>query len=159
MKVLLDTSALNWLADTPDEAREFFAARNAGIIQVLVTPEAATEIRNTNDLARLAFLEATLAKFFPLTPTRLPRLGAFRLGMGLIDNEADFARFNALAFLRDGQDRNLAANAADYRCDVFLPRDRQMSAKKKARLESHLVGTRILEPAEFLEELRGSRYS
>jgi len=157
MKVLLDTSALNWLADHPDRAGEFFGARVAGVIQVLVTPEAATEIRRTKDPTRLALLETTLAKFFPLTPTRLPRLGAVRLGMGRMDNEADFARFDTLAFLRDGQDRNLAANAAGYRCDVFVTCDSEMSAQKKALLESCLAGTRVLEPDELLAELRDGR--
>jgi len=60
----------------------------------------------------------------------------------------------ALAFLRDGQDRKLAANAAGYRCDVFLTCDKEMSSDKKVLLESNLAGTRILEPTELLTELR-----
>jgi hypothetical protein len=72
MKVLLDTSAINWLTDNPEPAQEFFACRDRGVIEVLVTPEAAKEVRDTKDPVRRAALEATLSRFFPLTPTRFP---------------------------------------------------------------------------------------
>jgi hypothetical protein len=134
LRILLDTSALNWLTDHPEEAIEFFAARTAGFIEALVTPEAANEIRRTKDPDRLAALKAVLARFFPLTPTRLPRLGAFRLGMARHATESDVALFDSLNFLRDGQDRNLATNAAGYRCDLFVTCDREMSSQKRAKV-------------------------
>ena len=154
MRVLLDTSALNWLADNPTLAAEFMAARHAGIINVLVTPEAAKEVRDTKDAARLSALEATLAAFFPLAPTRVPRLGAFRLGLARVAQPSDTSRLEALSFLHDGQDRNLAANAAGHRCDVFITCDREMSSDKRALVEARLGRTRVLEPEQFLDELR-----
>lgn len=75
MRVLLDTTALNWLTDNAGSAEEFLQARRTGRIEVLVTPEAAKEIRDTKDPVRLAALKAMLTNFFPLTPTRVPRLG------------------------------------------------------------------------------------
>jgi len=54
MKVLLDTSAINWLTDNPGPAQEFFACRDRGVIEVLVTPEAAKEVRDTKDIRSVA---------------------------------------------------------------------------------------------------------
>lgn len=96
MKVLLDTSAINWLTDNPGPAREFFACRDRREIEVLVTPEAAKEVRDTPDPTRRAALEGTLSRFFPLTPTRVPRLGAFRAGQGRIALSGDMARLGGL---------------------------------------------------------------
>jgi predicted nucleic acid-binding protein len=153
MRVLLDTTALNWLTDNPGSAEEFLQARRAGRIEVLVTPEAANEIRDTKDPLRRAALEAMLTNFFPLTPTRVPRFGAFRSGLGRVAQPADMSRLDALQFLHDGQDRNLATNAGGYRCDVFLTRDQEMSSKKRTRVEAQLGGTRVLTPEAFMLEL------
>lgn len=155
MRILLDTSAVNWLADHQSFAAEFFAARNNGRIQVLVPPEVATEIRNTVNLQRRTLLEDLLARFFPLTPTRVPRLGAFRLNMARLPTDGDLARLEMLQHLKDGADRSIAANAGGYRCDVFVTRDREMSRTKRLFLEHALSGTRVLEPEALLEELRG----
>jgi hypothetical protein len=154
MKVLLDTSALNWLSDHAEAASAFLEARDRGAIEALVPPEAATEVRNTRDPERRAQLERTLTKFFPLTPTRVPRLGAFRLGMARLATACDVARLDALTILKDGQDRNIAANAGGYRCDVFQTCDREMSVTKRSHLEVILGGTRVLEPQAFLAELQ-----
>jgi hypothetical protein len=154
MKVLLDTSALNWLADHTESATAFFEARHLGVIEVLVPPEAATEVRNTRHSERRALLESLLSSFYPLTPTLVPRLGAFRLGMARLATERDVARLNALRFLRHGQDRNIAANAAGYRCDVFLTCDQEMSVRKRSKVEATLGGTHVLEPEAFVAELR-----
>jgi hypothetical protein len=154
MRVLLDTSALNWLADHTEGAEALFQARGRGVIEVLVSPEAATEVRNTSNSGRRAHLESVLSSFFPLTPTRVARLGAFRLGMARLATESDVARVNALEFLKDGQDRNIAANAGGYRCDVFLTCDKEMSVRKRLQVEATLGGTRVLEPEAFVAELR-----
>jgi predicted nucleic acid-binding protein len=154
MKALLDTSALNWFVDNTDAAAVLLDARTRGLVEVLVPPETASEARNTKNENRRAHLESFLANFFPLAPTRVPRLGAFRLGLARIDNAADFARLDQLGFLKGGQDRNIAANAGGYRCDVFLTRDREMSVAKRAQLEVTLGGTRVLEPAAFVAELQ-----
>jgi hypothetical protein len=96
-----------------------------------------------------------LSRFFPLTPTRVPRLGAFRLAMGRWSTETDLARLERLGLLRDGTGRNIAANAGGYRCDVFLTCDHEMSRTKRLELEAILGGTRVLEPAAFLAERFG----
>jgi len=153
MKVLLDTSALNWLTDHREEAYHFFEARDRGEIDVLVPLEVATEVRKTNDPERRAALERVLSRFLPITPTRVPRLGAFRLAMGRWPSENDLARLKALKLLRDGQDRDIAANAGGYRCDVFMTCDTEMSRTKRPQLETILGGTRVLEPESFLEEI------
>jgi hypothetical protein len=153
MRVLLDTTALNWLTDNAESAKEFLRARGVGRIEVLVTPEAAKEIRDTRDPVRLAALDTMLTNFFPLTPTRVPRLGAFRLGLGRVAQPADTSRLEALQFLHDGQDRNLATNAGGYQCDVFLTRDYEMSSKKRTRVEACLAGTRVLTPEALMLEL------
>jgi predicted nucleic acid-binding protein len=144
MKVLLDTSAINWLTDNPDAATTFFAARAAGRFQAIVTPEVADEIRRTKDAARLDALEET--------PTRVPRLGV-RLGLARVSLAEDRARLAALDVLRDGQDANLAANAGGYGCDVFLTGDREMSRQKRAEVEAALGQTRVVEPEEFVAQL------
>ena len=113
----------------------------------------AVEIRRTTDPDRRAALERVLARFFPITPTRVPRLGAFRLAMGRRSTDSDLARLERLGLLRDGQDRNIAANAGGYRCDVFLTCDKEMSRKKRAQLETLLDGARMLEPEAFMAEL------
>ncbi len=154
MRVLLDTSTLNWLADSPVQASVFFAARAAGRFEAVVVPEAAWEIRKTRDAARRAMLEATLAQFFPLTPTRVPRLGTTAiLGLMRLPTAEDEARLAKVAFLRDGPDRDLVVNAAGYRVDFFLTRDGEMYEEKLVQLEPELGGTRILHPAEFLAQL------
>ena len=153
MRVLLDTSAINWLTDAPDGATRFFCARDRGLFTALVTPEAAKEVRDTRDPGRRAALQATLSRFFPLTPTQVPRAGAVRSGLGRVSLPDDTERLAALSFLDDGQDRNLAANAGGYRCDVFLTRDHEMSRDKRTQVEGQLGGGRVLEPEAFLREL------
>ncbi len=154
MKVALDTSAINWLADNEELAREFFAARDDGLFETVVTPEAAKEVRDTRDHARKRDLERMLSHFFPLTPTRVPRFGAVRFGLARVALTEDTDHLAALDFLRDGQDRNLAANAGGYRRDVFITRDGEMSRNKREALELELGGTRVLEPPAFMHELR-----
>ena len=78
------------------------------------------------------------------------------MGLGRVALPSDTARLAGLNFLRDGQDRNLAANAGGYRCDVFLTRDREMYLAKRAHVEAELGGTRVLEPEEFMRELTQS---
>ena len=153
MRVLLDTSALNWLADHADSRAKILAAVENGRLEVLVTPEAAVEIRNTEGPERQAALEDVLAAFVPLTKTRVPRLGAFRLGSARVSLPEDSARLAKLAFLKDGQDRNLAANAGGYRCDAFVTCDKEMAVRKRQQLEIVLDGTRVLQPDELLRQL------
>ena len=92
MKVLLDTSFINWLTDDPLCAQEFFAARDRGVFETMVPPEVAKEVRDTKDESRRSALEATLRSFFPLTPTRVPRSGSARSGLARISLPADTAR-------------------------------------------------------------------
>jgi len=154
MRVCLDTSALNWMADTVGTLDQLLIARDAGQVEVLVLPEAADEIRRTPDPARRAQLEAVLSCFFPLVPTRVPRLGTMRLGLARLPTKEDEARLAAVGFLRDGQDRNLVTNAAGYRCDVFVTNDGEMAQRKLERLEAQLGGTRVLRPEQFFAELQ-----
>ncbi len=154
MKVLLDTSAINWLTDNEGLAQEFFAARDSGVFEAIVTPEAAKEVRDTRNPARRVTLEGTLSRFFPLKPTRVPRSGAVRSGLGRAASPEDTDRLAAVGFLGEGQDRNLATNAGGYRCDAFLTGDTEMSIRKRQELEIQLGGTRVLEPDTFMDELR-----
>jgi hypothetical protein len=62
---LLDTSGLNRLADDPFALAHMEQARATGTVEVALTAEAAAEIRNTRDPARLAKLEIILAALFP----------------------------------------------------------------------------------------------
>jgi hypothetical protein len=158
VRVLLDTSALNWLTDTPTQADVFFAAKAAARFDALVVPEAAWEIRKTADPVRRANLEVTLARFFPLTATRVPRLGSTAiLGLMRLPTADDERRLQEVSFLRDGPDRDLAVNAAGYRAEFFLTCDTEMNTQKLARLEAALQGTRVVHPAQFLAELDQSR--
>jgi PIN domain nuclease of toxin-antitoxin system len=152
MKALLDTSALNWLADNPEGAAKLLAHCARGAVEVLVTLEAMTEILATPEPERRAQLESILAQF-PLTPTRIGRLGAFRLGQARVALDHDMARLNELQFLHDGMDRLLAANAGGYACDVFVTCDREMSRDKRTTLAAALGSTRVLELEMFLAGL------
>ena len=142
------------MADNPGSADQLIEARDAGTIEVLVVPEAAHEIRNTPDPERRAQLEAVLSRFFPLTPTRVPRVGTARVGLARLPTPEDESRLAAVEFLRDGQDRNLVTNAAGYRCDVFVTDDGEMAKRKLKRLEAHLGGTRVIRTKQFLAELK-----
>jgi hypothetical protein len=155
MRAGLDTSALNWLADNAWALDPILAARGAGLLEVIVTPEAADEIRRTPDPGRNKLLEDALSRFFPLTPTHVPRLGSMRLGRARLPTQVDETRLDAIGFLRDRTDRDLATNAAGYGCDVFVTRDGEMVRQKKERLEAELGNTRVVSPEQFLGEVRG----
>jgi hypothetical protein len=65
-----------------------------------------------------------LGRFFPLTPTRVAGFGPHaRAGLVRVSLPSDTARLAELGLLRDAQDRNLAANAGGYGCDIFLTLD------------------------------------
>jgi hypothetical protein len=53
LKVLLDTSVVNWLVDNPPAAHAFFRGRDERLFETMVTPEAATEVRDTKNPDRL----------------------------------------------------------------------------------------------------------
>lgn len=153
MKVSLDTCAINWLCDNPEAAAEFLDAHRRGRFVVVVSPEAAAEIRRTPVAERRAALEAMLANFFPLTPTRHPRAGV-RSGMGRIPTARDEARLEAIGFLNGIVDRVVASNAAGERCDVVLTTDSELWKRKRKALEEQLGGTKVLHPFAFLAMVR-----
>ena len=63
--VLLDTTAVNWFADHNTDLQVIRDAVAARVVQIVLTPEAAKEIKDTTNPARLAELEGVLAAFFP----------------------------------------------------------------------------------------------
>jgi len=150
MKACLDTSAINWLADNTGAKDAVQQARQRGLLEIVVTPEAAVEVRATKDLARRSLLKEVLSRFFPLAPARIPRLGATRLALARCPTADDEKRLAAVSFLRDGADRQLVVNAAGYGVDVFVTGDKEMYARKRDRLEGHLSGTRVVDPPAFL---------
>lgn len=113
----------------------------------------AAEIRRTPAPERRRDLEAMLANFFPLNPTRHPRAGV-RSGLGRIPTVQDETRLEALGFLRGMVDRVVASNAAGERCDVVLTTDSELWKTKRRALEDQLGGTKVMQPCAFLALLR-----
>ena len=157
LRALFDTTALNWFTDNPSAFEQLERAREAGAIRVLVTPEAAAEIRATSDPSRRADLEAVLARF-PLTPTRIARSGTAISGLALSASDSAVETLDGLGFLRDGPDRLVAANTGGYRCDFFVTRDAEMAKQKLGRVEAVLGGCRVVTPEVLCSEL-GRRMS
>ena len=153
MRVCLDTSALNWMADNSGTLEQLLMAMDRGSVSVLVHPETADEIRRTPDPDRRSKLESVLSHFVPLGPTRVPRLGTMRLGLARLPTAQDEARLEVVNFLRDGSDRTLVTNAAGDRCDAFVTHDGEMAKRNLGRLEAELGGTRVLRPEQFFAEL------
>jgi hypothetical protein len=122
-------------------------------------PEAAYEIRRTQDSAREAALEAVLSHSYPLVPTRVPRSGTARCGLPRPSTREDQERLAAVGFLKDGQDRNLMTNAAGYGCDVFVTREGEMATRKVNSLEAQLGGMRVVRPEVFWADLKAGRES
>jgi hypothetical protein len=157
LRAFVETSAVNWLADWPDEAGRFFQFVEAGRLVPVVTREVSFETRRTSDHRRREQLERVLRQFFPLAPTYLPRMGAFRLGMGMMTNGQPSQTYVDLGFLAHPLDRTHLVNAACYRCDVFLTRDAEMLKEKVQNIEALLGVTRVLHPRSLLEEMIAAR--
>jgi len=153
MRVGLDTSAINWLADNPRSASIFLAHRASGDFTVVVTPEVAEEVRKTPDLERRAVLESALSQYFPLAATHLGRAGSAVAGLTIAATGQSEEQFDRLAHIRDGWDRTHLINAARHSCDVFLTKDKELYLKRRDDIQAIIGPMRVEHPQEFVSNV------
>ena len=153
-RVFVETSAINWLADHQTGAQHFFDLRADGAFFSIATPDVANEIRQTRDSERRNLLEQSLARFFPLKPTWLPRAGRARAGLAILSSDAVWKRNTDLAFLKDGLDRVHLVNAAQWSCEVFVTEDQELWSKKWEAIAGILGPMKIQRVEAFLSTFR-----
>lgn len=150
MKAFLDTNVFDWLLANETALGTLKNAAAHGALTVIASPEAAVEVRRTPNEIKRRNLEAVLSLVLPLRPTRLPRLGAMRLGLGVFSSDVVWDLHDEVASVPGANrlDPVHLLNAKAEHCEVFVTNDREL-LKKATRLRA-LMGVDVIAPAELI---------
>ena len=151
-RVLLDSNAMDLLADLPGAIDTVRAAIRSRTIELLHTHVTRDELAKIPDPDRRARLLEVVAELSNATPTGAFILGHSRLGQARLNNDKHTVHVLRSHSVKHSPDALIAITAKVDRC-ALITNDRRLTNRARE------CGIEVLTPSELLADLAASQQS